>query len=221
MVKRRWIQMDKSSVSKATLGRMPIYLDFLKGMETDESTKYVSATMIARELKLGEVQVRKDLCAVSGAGKPKTGYLRESLIKELEDFLGYNGLTPTVLVGAGKLGKALLEYDDFHKYGIQIVAAFDKNKEVVKYGNGKEILPMSTFKEVCEDKGVKIGIITVGEGSAQEVADTMVASGIKAIWNFAPLKLKIPNDVIIQQESLALSLAHLRNQLTNQYKIGE
>ncbi|MBQ8177857.1 MAG: redox-sensing transcriptional repressor Rex [Clostridia bacterium] len=207
--------MDKSSVSKATLGRMPSYLGYLKGLGADESKKYVSATMIARELKLGEVQVRKDLCAVSGAGKPKLGYLRESLIKALEDFLGYNRLTPTVLVGAGKLGKALLEYDDFQKYGIEIVAAFDRNKEAIKYGNNKEILPMSAFKEVCEKQDVKIGIITVGEGSAQEVADTMVVSGIKAIWNFAPIKLKIPDEILVQQESLALSLAHLRNQLTN------
>ncbi len=205
--------MDKNSVTKPTLGRLPRYLNFLQQLPPDD--KYVSATYIAKALKLGEVQVRKDLSAVSGIGKPRVGYLKSVLIDDIEVFLGFRDLTPAVLVGAGKLGKALLDYDDFHHYGVDIVAAFDNSFQAIRYGTKREILPMSDFGKICHMKKVQIGIITVGEGSAQEVADEMIRRGIKAIWNFAPIKLNVPDDVIVKQESLALSLAYLRNQLIN------
>ncbi len=207
--------MDKTCVPKATLGRIPRYLRFLKGLVDEKGNKYISATTIAKALNLGEVQVRKDLNAVSGMGKPRVGYLRSALISDIESFLGYNDLTPAVLVGAGKLGKALLDYDDFHNYGVEIVAAFDNNLEVIRYGTRREILPISEFERICLEKKVQIGIITVGESVAQEIADKMVKVGIKAIWNFAPTKISLPESVIVKHESLALSLAYLRNQLIN------
>ncbi len=207
--------MDKNCVPKATLSRIPRYLRFLKELQNDEQNKNISATTIAKALKLGEVQVRKDLSAVSNIGKPKVGYERLALIKDIENFLGFNDLTSAVLVGVGKLGKALLDYDDFHNYGVEIVAAFDINHEVIRYGTKREILPMTEFETVCRFQKVQIGIITVGEGSAQEIADEMVKCGIKAIWNFAPIKLQVPENVIVKHESLALSLAYLRNQLIN------
>ena len=123
------IRMCSSSVTKATLGRIPQYLKFLKELPTD-NFKYVSATYIAKELGLGEVQVRKDLNAISGAGKPKLGYVTEELISKLEDSLGYNCITPAVLVGAGKLGKALLDYDGFEKFGVKIVQQW--NCEIIR-----------------------------------------------------------------------------------------
>ena len=97
--------MEKVSVSKAALGRLPSYLSYLKEL-SPEKVPYISATTIAKELNLGEVQVRKDLAVVSGAGKPRLGYVTEELIEKLEDCLGYNQLTFAVLVGAGKLGRA-------------------------------------------------------------------------------------------------------------------
>lgn len=207
--------MEKVSVSKATLGRLPGYLSFLRELPP-EDVPYVSATFIARNLSLGEVQVRKDFAAVSGAGKPKLGYVTAELIKKLEDYLGCNDLTLAVLVGAGKLGKALLEYDEFHKYGVRISAAFDSNEKTVSHGSKMEILPMNQFECFCKTQNIRLGIITVGEGSAQEVCDRMVQSGISAIWNFAPCKLRVPDGVLLQNENLALSLAHLNNQLSGQ-----
>lgn len=206
--------MEKSTVTKATLGRLPHYLQFLRELSVDD-VPYISATVIAKKLSLGEVQVRKDLNAVSGAGKPKVGYVTTDLIKSIECYLGQGNMTNAVLVGAGKLGKALLEFDDFEDYGVKITAAFDCNDTVVRYNRSIEILPMKEFGEFCKTNNIQIGIITVGAGSAQAVCDKMVESGISAIWNFAPCNLEVPDGILLKQERLALSLAYLNNKLCN------
>lgn len=202
--------MEKSRITKAMLGRLPQYLSFLRELS---DTDYISSTRIARELSLGEVQVRKDLSAVCGKGKPKLGYRAAELIGSLEDCLGQLGGTPAVLVGAGRLGRALLEYDEFEKYGVRILAAFDCNEQSFKPHGAAEVLPMSGFADFCNENSVKIGIITVGEGSAQEVCDRMTENGISAIWNFAPCRLHVPEGVLLRQENLAISLAYLNSQL--------
>lgn len=206
--------MEKSSVSRATLGRLPSYLEILKELPPDK-VPHISATTIAKRLSLGEVQVRKDLAAVSGAGKPKLGYVTAELIERLEEALGYNSLTKAVLVGAGKLGRALLQYDEFQKYGVKISAAFDSNEQTISLGGKTEILPMNQFEDFCKAQKIQLGIITVGEGSAQAVCNQMIKSGITAIWNFAPCTLNVPSGILLQNENLALSLAHLNNQLCN------
>lgn len=198
--------MEKSKITKAALGRLPQYLTYLEDV-FEQEIPFISATKIAKELSLGEVQVRKDLGAVCGKGKPKRGYRTVDLIKSIEACLGQRQLTPAVLVGAGKLGKALLEYDEFEKYGVRIMAAFDCNEQILKIHRSLEVLPMAQFQSFCQSHEIQIGIITVGEGSAQAVCDQMAASGIRAIWNFAPCKLNIPEGIIFHQENLAVSLA--------------
>lgn len=204
--------MENVSVSKATLGRIPRYLSYLRKLSPDK-IPYISATTISKDLNLGEVQVRKDLAMVSGAGKPRLGYETEVLVEQLEDCLGYNKVTFAVLVGAGKLGQALLHYDGFEHFGVKIAAAFDSNEKAINLDSKTEILPMNQFDSFCKEHNVCIGIITVGEGSAQNVCDQMVQSGITAIWNFAPCKLLVPEGILLQNENLALSVAHLRNKL--------
>lgn len=206
--------MERSNVTKATLGRLPQYLQFLNGLPPGQYD-HISATTIAKMLSLGEVQVRKDLAAVSGLGKPKVGYRTSELITDLEDALGCKKLTPAILVGAGKLGRALLDYNGFEEYGVQITAAFDCNEQVLRMNKiSKEILPISSLKKYCTENGIRIGIITVGSGSAQDVCDQMLEAGITAIWNFAPCQLKVPDNVLVKQENLALSLAHLNSQIS-------
>ena len=211
---RRW-HMNGYSIPKATLGRLPQYLAYLKGLPEIKGAT-ISATAIAKGLSLGDVQVRKDLAAVSGTGKPKVGYERKALISDIEHHLGYQELTNAVLVGAGKLGRALLDFDGFSEYGVNIIAGFDCNEHVIKTGkNATEILPIKDLSSYCRQHNVKLGIITVGQGSAQEVCDALVASGICAIWNFAPCALQVPAHVALKQENLALSLAHLKSQISN------
>lgn len=206
--------MKANQITRATLGRLPLYLNYLKQIESSGTTS-ISATTIAKALSLGEVQVRKDLASVSGAGKPKVGYESSDLIKRLEDTLGSNSITSAVLVGAGKLGRALLDYNGFEEFGIKIIAAFDSNDEVIRFSKtSKDILPISTLSDYCIANNVKLGIITVGQGSAQQVCNMMEESGIKAIWNFAPCNLEVSDGILVKNENLALSLAHLSNQLS-------
>ena len=205
--------MNGYSIPKATLGRLPQYLTYLRSLP--EMRRTISATAIARALSLGDVQVRKDLAAVSGAGKPKIGYETDQLITDIESHLGYERLTNAVLVGAGKLGRALLEYDGFEDFGVRIIAGFDRNEQTIHMGKtDKAILPIREFHGFCKANEVKLGIITVGQGSAQEVCDMMVSGGITAIWNFAPCTLRVPSGILLQQENLALSLAYLNNQIS-------
>ncbi len=205
--------MEKCLVSKATLGRLPCYLQHLRAI-TQNNAEYISATAIAKSLSLGEVQVRKDLNSVSGEGRPKVGYEIKSLIKSIEDVLGYNDLAKAIIVGAGKLGQALLNFEGFEEYGVEISAAFDLvAKEKDK--SHREVYPMTQFEDFCKTNNIKIGVITVNEGAAQQVCDLMIQNNIKAIWNFTPRKLSVPKDVLVKQENLALSVAHLNNQLVN------
>ncbi len=204
--------MNGYSIPKATLGRLPQYLEYLRSLP--EIRRTISATAIAGALSMGDVQVRKDLAAVSGAGKPKIGYETDKLIADIESHLGCERMTNAVLVGAGKLGRALLDYDGFQDFGVRIVAGFDCNERVMNIGNtSKFILSITSLGAYCKKNQVKLGIITVGQGSAQDVCDKLVESGIEAIWNFAPCTLKVPSGVLLKQENLALSLAYLNNQL--------
>ena len=203
--------MNGYSIPKATLGRLPQYLAYLRSLPEMRHT--ISATAIAKALSLGDVQVRKDLAAVSGAGKPKIGYETDQLITDIESHLGCERLTNAVLVGAGKLGRALLDYDGFEDFGVKIIAGFDCNETTLKKG-AKEILPIRDIGVYCRKHDVKIGIITVGGGSAQDVCDKLVESEVEAIWNFAPVALIVPNGILLKQENLALSLAYLNNQIS-------
>ena len=205
--------MNGNSIPKATLGRLPQYLEYLRSLPENAGST-ISATVIAKNLSLGEVQVRKDLAIVSGAGKPKIGYITQDLIRDLEGWLGSNELTAAVLVGAGKLGSALLDYSGFEEYGVKIAAAFDSSEDVIRQNSSsKEVLPISDLKKFTSENDIKLGIITVGRASAQEVCDMLVECGIGAIWNFAPCSLTVPENVILKQENLALSLAYLNNLL--------
>lgn len=205
--------MKQISVMRATLGRLPTYLKFLKSLDVSVCEN-ISATTIAKALGLGEVQVRKDLSAVSGAGRPKLGYITVELIKRLEAVLGQNSVSKAVIIGAGKLGKALLEYNGFSDYGLIVPVAFDVDEE--KFGSisqTKAILPLDTLEDYCVREDIKIGIITVPASAAQSICDRLVKSGVTAIWNFAPCQLDVPEGVTLQQENLALSLAHLKLQM--------
>lgn len=206
--------MKQIEVSRATIGRLPIYLEYLNGAKAD--TENISATALARALGLGEVQVRKDLSAVSGAGRPKTGYKVSELIKAIRAFLNIDNKCSVVIIGAGKLGSALLDYGGFEDYGLEIEAAFDiaVSEKKQSFG-GKFIYPMECFDEFCRQKNVKIGIITVPKECAQTVCDLLVKSGVKAIWCFAPCTLTVPEGVMVQYENMALSLAFLNKKTEN------
>lgn len=206
--------MSASTISRPTLLRLPRYLSYLKALGQD-APKYISATGIAEALGLGQVQVRKDLAQVSNSGRPKVGYVTKRLMAEIETFLGYNNSNDAILVGAGRLGRALLGYEGFISYGLNIVAAFDANPAFAgAEESGKRIFTMDKLNEVCGRLRVRIGIITVPAPHAQSVCDALVDAGIKAIWNFAPIDLYAPEGVLVQTENMAASLAMLSKHLS-------
>ena len=212
--------MMEKEISRATLRRLPTYLSYLKSLPADASVN-ISATAIAAGLNMGEVQVRKDLALISDGGRPKIGYNRERLIEDIEVYLGYDNTNDAVLIGAGKLGRALLGYGGFAEYGLNIVAAFDANDTLIGTTNGgKPIMHLSRLGEVCQRYKIKIGIITVPAEYAKGVCDLLIENGILAIWNFAPKHLNVPDGILVQNENMAASLAllckHLNERMQGQ-----
>ena len=206
--------MEKKDISQAVLKRLPGYLAYLQSMPEGGSA-YISATAIANALGMGEVQVRKDLAMVSSGGRPKLGYLRESLMEDISQFLGYDNTTDAILVGAGKLGQALLGYSGFAAYGLNILAAFDADPDAC---GKKGVIAMNKLESFCKSNKVLMGIITVPKEHAQQVCDRMIECGIKAIWNFAPVHLDVPEHILVQNENMATSLAVLSMHLQAQIK---
>ena len=209
--------MVKKEISKSVLKRLPGYLAYLKNIP-EGSSPYISATALANALKMGEVQVRKDLSMVSDGGRPKIGYLRESLIEDISQFLGYDNTTDAILVGAGKLGQALLGYSGFDAYGLNILAAFDAQPRAQITAEGKRIYPMEELESFCRSHKVLMGIITVPQEFAQEVCNRLISCGIKAVWNFAPTHIDVPAGILVQNENMATSLAVLSMHLQAQMK---
>lgn len=197
------------------LQRMPYYLHCLEKAQSRGETT-ISATSIANELKLNDVLVRKDIAAVcSTKGKPKSGFPVDELICDIEDYMGINDRKEAIIVGAGSLGRALLGNREFEEYGLSISAAFDINKNITgKTVNNIPILDLSEMESFCREHKIPIGIITTPFEAAQDIADSMVRCGIRAIWNFALIRLNVPEGVLVQNENLASSLAMLSHHIS-------
>ena len=201
--------MKKEYISQATLKRLPQYLRIIKDKK-NENVKNISSTEIATILRLNPIQVRKDLALVSRAdGKPGVGFNTEELIQDLEDVLNLNNITDAVIVGAGKLGQALLNYKGFEN-NLNILMAFDNDKNKC---NNKKIFFIDKMEAQIIENNIQIGIITVPKENAQKVCDIMIKSGIKAIWNFAPINLKVPENIAVKNEDLSTSLVILLKKL--------
>ncbi|MEG1985887.1 MAG: redox-sensing transcriptional repressor Rex [Clostridia bacterium] len=201
-------------ISQETLQRLPSYFRFLKELHS-QGIESVSSTVIADKFKMNSVSVRKDLACVSAdGGKPKTGFNVGELILKISSFLGYDNVDDAILVGVGKLGSALLGYKGFGNYGLNIVASFDVDDNIIN-GNDKgfKVFNISKLPNLVNRLKIKIGIITVPAESAQDVCDLMINSGIKAIWNFSPTQLVVPNNIAIKNEDIAASLAILSQKL--------
>ena len=177
--------MKPKPVSRKLLKRLPVYLNYLKNLPEDSPN--VSATAMAKALELGDVQVRKDLAKIS-TGRRRTGRNRHQLMQDIEEYLNFAEETGTVVVGAGKLGRALLDYAGFEEAGFNVMAGFDIEPSIDISEGGKPIYPFSRLEHFCKHYDVHIGVIAVPAESAQSVCDTLVACGVRAIWNFAPMK---------------------------------
>ena len=207
------------SIPQPSLRRLPQYHHYLVDLAA-KGISQVSCSVIGRDLNLVPVQVRKDLQYTGIIGKPKTGYSVSELVQAIETFLGWNNVNEAFLVGVGNLGTALLGHERFSKFGLRIVAAFDTDPaKIGQWIHEKAVLSLDKLADLAPRMSIHLGIITTPAEAAQEIADEMVKGGIQAIWNFAPVKLKVPEHIIVHNEDLYSTLASLSWKLARRFKV--
>ena len=216
---RTSIRKEADKVPEPTLRRLPWYLSNIKLMK-EKGEQYVSSTQISKEINIDASQIAKDLSYVNISGRTRVGYNIDALIEVLESFLGFTNMHKAFLFGVGSLGAALLRDSGLHHFGLEIVAAFDVNPELVgKDLNGIPIFHSDDFEAKMKEYDVNIGVLTVPINIAQEITNKMVDEGIKAVWNFTPFRIRVPENIVVQNTSLYAHLAVMFNRLNfNEFK---
>lgn len=221
MAKTRIGSGSASDLSRSSVERLYSYYLLTMHAREDGAT-HISSRQLAENLLIGDTQVRKDMAAINLAGQPKRGYEIDATIVALRSAMGLNQMHHAVLCGAGNLGCALLEYSRFSEFGFKVVGAFDVNPSTVDtIVATTRIMHVDYFEQVIQLFKVEIGILTVNVWAAQELCDRMVACGVKAIWNFAPIHLQAPEDVLIRHEDFAGSLTVISHYLRSQNRNGQ
>ena len=208
-----YIRKEADKVPEPTLRRLPWYLSNIKLMK-EKGEQYVSSTQISKDINIDASQIAKDLSYVNISGRTRVGYNIDALIEVLESFLGFTNMHKAFLFGVGSLGAALLRDSGLHHFGLEIVAAFDVNPELVgKDLNGIPIFHSDDFEAKMKEYDVNIGVLTVPINIAQEITNKMVDGGIKAVWNFTPFRIRVPENIVVQNTSLYAHLAVMFNRL--------
>lgn len=207
------IRKEADKVPEPTLRRLPWYLSNIKLMK-EKGEQYVSSTQISKEINIDASQIAKDLSYVDISGRTRVGYNIDALIEVLEIFLGFTNMHKAFLFGVGSLGGALLRDSGLQHFGLEIVAAFDVNPELVgKDLDGIPIFHSDDFEAKMKEYDVNIGVLTVPINIAQEITNKMVDGGIKAVWNFTPFRIRVPENIVVQNTSLYAHLAVMFNRL--------
>jgi len=204
---------NRTILPEPTIRRLPWYLSYVRMLD-NLHVEYVSSTQISKELNVQSSQIAKDLSFLNIRGKTRIGYEVSSLVTELEDFLGFNKHHDAVVIGTGSLGTALMQDRGLENYGLNIVAGFDVRPEVIgtRIGN----LPVYDINDLASwqrQHKVSIAILTVSVDHAQEAASLAIDSGMTALWNFTPYRIKAPHDVIIANTSIYAHLAIIYNRM--------
>ncbi|OEU50626.1 MAG: redox-sensing transcriptional repressor Rex [Desulfuromonadales bacterium C00003096] len=198
--------------------RLPAYLHLFRGL-SEQGAKFVSSSYFAEEMQIQSILVRKDLELTRISGTPCVGYSVAALIKGIEEFLGWNENLKALLVGAGQIGSFILGNQNLINVGLKIVAAFDNDPQKIGVSvHGVSVSDSARLEDILRRDQIGIAILCVPAEEAQQVADMLVAAGIKGIWNFTTTKLIIPEDIITQQKNLASGLAVLSAKLTKRTK---
>lgn len=198
-----------------TLRRLPWYLAFVKLLKGKGET-FVSSTQIAKEINVDASQVAKDLSFVNISGKTRVGYEIDTLVEVLEQFLGFTSQHKAFIFGVGSLGASLLQDSGLNQYGLDIVAGFDIKDELAGSSiNGIPVFHLKDFREKQKEYGATIGIITVPVEKAQEVTEEIIEGGIKALWNFTPFRIRVPEHIVVQNTSMYAHLAVMFNRLNS------
>lgn len=208
-----FVRTPAKTLPEPTLRRLPWYLAYVSILAS-QGVEHVSSTAIARKLNVDASQIAKDLSFLSLKGKTRIGYHVASLEHELEEFLGFKRGHNAVIVGVGSLGSALISDDGLHRYGLNIVAGFDINPSVVGTTIGHvPIFPVEDLKSLREAYNAEIGIVTVPVENAQQVADSLIEAGVKALWNFTPYRIRTESGIVVTNTSIYAHLALMYNRI--------
>lgn len=209
---------DKPGIPRPSLGRLPLYYRFLL-QAADQGQAVVSSDEMGRALGLPAAQIRKDLSYLREFGRPGVGYEPSGLAASLEKFLGLADDKEAILAGAGRLGQALAAYPGFEAFGLRIVALFDSDPaKIGQQVAGRQVFPMAGMADLVSRLHIQMGILTVPAQAAHAVAQAMVEAGITIIWNFAPVRLQVPEGIWLENEDLASRLATLSYHLVRRGK---
>ena len=210
---------EKTVISKATIDRLPLYFRNLR-LSQEGGIEIISSEELGRRLGITPEQIRKDLASFGQFGKKGVGYYIKELISNIGKILGLDNNWHLAVIGVGHLGWALANYSNFDSLGFKLVAMFDTDpNRIGQCIKGIPVSNLNRLKEVMQEQTIHIGIIAVPEMYAQEVADQLVAAGVRGIWNFAPLKIKVPDTVRVINEDLSVGLSSLSFYLARQTQI--
>ncbi len=203
-------------ISKATIDRLPLYFRTLRLIQ-QEGTEIISSEELGRRIGVTPEQIRKDLASFGEFGKKGVGYFVRELIRNIGEILGLHRNWNIAIVGVGHLGWALANYRNFASLGFNLAAVFDVDPaKIGQLIGGVEIYSLDRLEEVARERNIHIGVITVPAESAQEVADKLVAAGVRGIWNFAPIKLNVAENVRLVSEDLSVGLSSISYYLSRQ-----
>lgn len=196
-------------IPRPTIERLPLYLRCLIRLASS-GVEVVSSEELGKLLAITAVQIRKDLAYFGEFGRRGVGYDVSALLGQVSQILGVNRARKLVLVGVGHLGQALANYDGFREHGFNISAVFDADPSKIGLTiAGQRVSPVHRIAEMLPQMGVEMAILAVPAHAAQKVADALVLAGIKAIWNFAPVRLIVPENIEVRQENMIVGLLAL------------
>ena len=202
-------------VSEPTIGRLSLYLRLLTEL-SEAGVATVSSEELASRSGTTAAQVRKDLSLFGTFGKRGLGYGVPELVGRLRSILGLERRWRVALVGAGRIGSALLGYENFRRQGFFIEAVFDSDpSKVGQEWNGLEVRPQAEMGRVLAEEGIEIAVVAVPAAAAQDVVDRLVEAGVRGILNFAPIKLEVPQHVVVKTVDMALEMEGLSYALSN------
>jgi redox-sensing transcriptional repressor len=196
-------------ISKATIDRLPLYFRTLRQVQ-QEGVEIISSEELGRRIGVTPEQIRKDLALFGEFGKKGVGYYVRELIRNIGEILGLHLNWNIAIIGVGHLGWALANYRNFTTIGFNLAAVFDVDPfKIGQYINGVEINSVNEIEKVVKERNIHIGVITVPAYHAQEIADKLIRADVRGIWNFAPVKLNIPDDIKLVNEDLSVGLSSI------------
>ena len=215
------VDMSKDGISRAVIKRLPRYYRYL-GELMEYGIDKISSSDLSERMNVTASQIRQDLNNFGGFGQQGYGYNVEHLYQEIGKLLGVDKKHNMIIIGSGNLGQAIANYTNFERRGFVVTGLFDKNRELHgKIVRGIKVMPMEELKDFIKDNDIDIAALTLPKTEAVKIAELVVNYGVKAIWNFAHVDLRVPKGIVVENVHLSESLMMLSYNLTSTMHRGE